>query len=120
MTASVSVSPAPRRKSIDCWRVQRSAWRPVSTTSRAARQAWPARKTLRVEAPALDIGTADETRSHPPEAVEGGVLDLEGDLEVVPGRRLVVRGRRKLRERPRIEVVGVHVVRPRAAAVLRR
>ena len=119
---------------MDCWRVQPSAWMPVSTTSRAARQASdssaPKRsrglaveahlrgQPLGVEGPALHEGAARQARAEAPEGRQAGQLLLDGDLEVVARHGLVEgRGGHAVKG-PRGRVVGVDVVHALAAAVL--
>ena len=74
-------------------------------------------EVLAVEAPALDVRAADHPRAQAPERRQVRVLHLEGDLEVMSGRALVVGRRGELRERARPEVVGVDVVDAGARAV---
>ena len=72
---------------------------------------------LAVQAPALDVGPADDAGAEPSERVEVRVLGLERDLEVVAGRRLVVGRRGELRVLAAREVVAVGVVDAVARAV---
>ena len=109
MTASVSVSPASEE------RVDRLLARPPEGVhpgvddeaggppglrvehpeplGLVAVEAHLVREALGVEAPALDVRAAGVPRCEAPEVVEGRVLALERDLEVVTRDRLVV-GRR--------------------------
>ena len=67
-------------------------------------------QALAVEAPALGVGDARHASAERPEGGHPGELHLDGDLEVMPGRRLVEGDRRELVELALRRLVGVDVV----------
>ena len=114
-------------------RVQPIACMPVSTTSREARQASKREhadpvevagveahlvaEALRVQAPALEERGRAEVA---PERRQVCELLGDGDLEVVPGDRLVVGEHLRLVARPGLRVRGIEVVLPGPGAVVGR
>ena len=68
------------------------------------------RQPLAVQPPALDVRPTDHPRPEPAERAEMLILHLQGDLEMVPGSRLVVRRRSELGVLARRQVVTVGVI----------